>query len=73
MPFYDANVRPVEVLSCVPAKVCGLPAIVFSVRADPCNSFGVTDVAISKAQAARLIDDLTTLLQGHQPIWSEPK
>ena len=71
MPFYDANVRPVEVLSCVPAKVCGIPAIVFSVRADPCNSFGVTDVAISKAQAIRLRDDLNSLLEVKQLIWAE--
>ena len=73
MPFYEAGVRPVEVLSCVPAKVCRLPAVVISVRADPHNSFGVIDVAISRAQATRLRDDLNSLLEAEQPVWREEK
>ena len=71
MPFYEAGVRPVEVLSCVPAKLCSVPTVVLSVRADPRNRFGVTDVAISRAQAIRLRDDLNSLLEAEQPIWSE--
>lgn len=71
MQFYEAGVRPVEVLSCVPAKVGRLPAVVISVRADPSNSFEVTDVAISREQAIRLRDDLNSLLETEQPIWSK--
>lgn len=71
MSFYEAGVRPVEILSCVPAKVCGIPAVAMTVRANPCNSFGSTDVAISRAQAIRLRDDLNSLLESEQPIWSE--
>ena len=71
MPFYEAGVRPVEVLSCVPAKVGRLPAVVFAVRTDPINSFAATDVAISKEQAIRLRDDLNSLLEAEQPIWAK--
>ena len=71
MKFYEAEVRPIQVLSAVLAKVGGQPAVVFSVRTDPCNSFTVTDVAISAAQAARLRDDLTSLLGKEQPIWRD--
>lgn len=71
MPFYEAGVTPVQILSAVPGKLHGNPIIVLSVRADPRNSFDVTDVAISKAQATRLRDDLNSLLEAEQPIWAE--
>ena len=69
--MYDAILRPVEILACVPGKRNGEPIIALVVRADPENSFAVTDVAISKAQAARLLEDLTSILGAEQPIWSE--
>ena len=69
--MYDAVLRAVQVLSCVPGRLHGEPIIALCVRTDPENSFAVTDVAISKAQAARLLEDLTSLLQQEQPIWSE--
>jgi len=69
--MYDFVVRPVEVLACIPGKRNGEPIIAFVVRADPENSFAVTDVTISKAQAARLLEDLTNLLGAQQPIWSD--
>jgi len=69
--MYDAILRPVEVLGCIPGRRNGEPIIALVVRADPENSFAVTDVAISKAQAARLLGDLKSLLEKEQPIWSE--
>ena len=69
--MYDAILRPVEVLSCVPGTLNGEPIIALVIRSDPENSFAVTDVAISKAQAARLLEDLTSLLEQEQPIWSD--
>jgi len=69
MKFYDAEVRPIQVLSASPGKLHGKPIVVLSVRTDPCNSFTVTDVAISTAQAARLVEDLSSLLGKEQPIW----
>ena len=71
MKSYPAEVRPIEVLSAVPGKLHGEPIIVLSVRTNPINTFAVTDVAISMAQAARLVDDLTSLLEPEQPIWAE--
>ena len=69
--MYDAILRPVEILACIPGKRNGEPIIALVVRADPENSFAVTDVAISKAQAARLLEDLSSLLGAEQPIWSD--
>lgn len=69
--MYDAVLRPVEVLSCVPGTLNGEPIIALTVRTDPEDSFAVTDVAISKAQAVRLLQDLGSLLEQEQPIWSD--
>lgn len=69
--MYDAILRPVEVLGCIPGRRNGEPIIALVVRADPENSFAVTDVAISKAQAARLCEDLKSMLEVEQPIWSD--
>ncbi len=69
--MYDFNVRLVELLSCVPGTLNGEHIVALTVRTNPERSFAVTDVAISKAQAARLLEDLTSLLEQEQPIWSE--
>lgn len=69
MPFYEAVVSPIEVLSAVPGKLHGTPIILLSLRANPTSSFAANDVAISKAQAIRLRDDLISLLKAEQPIW----
>ena len=71
MPNYDATVRPIEVLALIPARVHGQPAVVVTVRLSPSISFAATDLSFSKEQAERLRDDLTTILEKKQPIWSD--
>lgn len=71
MKFYEAKVRPIEVLSAVPGKLRGEPIIMLSVRTNPINTFASTDFALSKAQAARLQVDLNSLLNQDQPVWSD--
>ena len=69
MKSYDAEVRPIEVLSCVPGKLHGQPIIVLSVRTNPINTFASTDFSLSKEQAERLQEDLRSLLGEDQQIW----
>lgn len=71
MPHYDATVRPIEVLAITPARVHGQSAVVVTVRMSPSISFAATDLSFSKEQAERLRDDLTTLLERKQQIWSD--
>ena len=69
MNSYDATVKPVEILSSIPGLLNNEAIVVLCVRTDPEESFAVTDLALSKQQAERLRDDLTTILEVDQPIW----
>lgn len=67
----ETSVTPVEILAAIPAKVAGQAAAVLTVRMNPLNSYVLTHLSVSMQQAERLRQDLTTLLEHDQPIWSE--
>ena len=71
MPEYKAYVTPVELLASIPAKTNGQPVVVLVFRVRPNHNFVPTQVSLSKLQAKRLRDDLTSLLGKEQPIWTD--
>lgn len=71
MPIYDATVRPIELLAMTPARVNRQPAVVVTVRMSPASSFAATDLSLSKEQAERLRDDLTSLLNKEFQVWEK--
>ena len=56
---HDISVIEAELLSVTSGKVEGKPVILMSMRLEPEESFEFYTIALSAAQARRLLDDLT--------------
>lgn len=65
----NVTVTPIEVLAAIPAMVSGQPSIVLTVRMNPTCNLTPTHLSVSKAQAARLRDDLTAILERNNSVW----
>ena len=64
----NVTVTPIELLAAIPAMVAGQPSIVLTVRMNPTCNLTPTHLSVSKAQAARLRDDLSSILERDSPI-----
>ncbi len=65
---YESPVKCVEVLSLVPARMQGHDSVAIIVRPNPDRNFSHDNLCITRAQAERLREDLTSILETRQPI-----
>jgi hypothetical protein len=63
VPGGTATVSEVELLSTCVGKVEGKTTLILAIRPHPEHSFRFLNFGISKAQARRLLDDLSLLFQ----------